>query len=172
MKKLLIVVDYQNDFVIGSLGFEKARLLEDKIEQKIESFIVERQDIVFTMDTHDSDYLFSREGINLPVVHCLDHSDGQKIYGKIASYAAKYPVLKKNTFGSIELMKYLQNKEYDRIELCGVVTNMCVLANAIICQSVLPNAQIVILKNLVAAVDEKLEQETFDVLKAIYIENE
>ena len=65
MKKLLIVVDYQNDFVDGALGFEKAKLLEDKLETKILDYIYEKQDVLFTLDTHQEDYLDTLEGKNL-----------------------------------------------------------------------------------------------------------
>ena len=38
MKKLLIVVDYQNDFVSGSLGFDGAEKLEGPIGDKIKEY--------------------------------------------------------------------------------------------------------------------------------------
>ena len=71
MKKLLIVVDYQNDFVDGALGFEKAKLLEDKLETKILDYIYEKQDVLFTLDTHQEDYLNTLEGKNLPGVEII-----------------------------------------------------------------------------------------------------
>ena len=39
MKKLLIVVDFQNDFIDGSLGFSKATTLVDKINKKINEYL-------------------------------------------------------------------------------------------------------------------------------------
>ena len=68
------------------------------------------------------------------------------------------------------LLNYLLDKDYEQIELVGVVTNMCVLANAIICQSALPNAKIIVHKNLVAALDDDIEQQCFNVLEKIFIE--
>ena len=56
MKKLLIVVDFQNDFVDGSLGFEKAVELDTLIYDKIKQFKDNNDDVIFTFDTHDDDY--------------------------------------------------------------------------------------------------------------------
>ena len=170
MKKLLIVVDYQNDFVDGTLGFEKAKLLEDKLETKILDYIYEKQDVLFTLDTHQEDYLNTFEGKNLPVKHCIDGTEGHFVYGKIFKYSRMFPNIKKNTFGSKDLLKYLEDKDYDLIELVGVVTNMCVLANAVICQSALPNSKIVVCKDLVAALDDEIENQCFNLLEKIFIE--
>jgi nicotinamidase-related amidase len=76
MKKLLIVVDYQNDFVTGSLGFKKAQSLEKGIVRLIKTFIKNNDDIVFTMDTHDNKYLETIEGKKLPIKHTLINSLG------------------------------------------------------------------------------------------------
>ena len=86
MKKLLIVVDYQNDFVTGSLGFEGAVALEEPIAAKIEEYrnLGENGQIIFTMDTHDRHYMETQEGLHLPVEHCLNGEDGWQLYGKIA----------------------------------------------------------------------------------------
>ena len=89
MKKLLLVIDYQNDFVSGSLGFEQAVSLEDPICRKIESYLKNGDDIIFTLDTHGQDYSSTQEGKKLPVPHCLKGSDGWKVYGKAASYLSK-----------------------------------------------------------------------------------
>ena len=170
MKKLLVVVDYQNDFVEGTLGFSKAKDLEDKLETKILDYVYEKQDVVFTLDTHQENYLETKEGSMLPVKHCIEGSEGHQVYGKIFKYSRMYPNIKKATFGSSELLRYLEGKGYEEIELVGVVTNMCVLANAIICQSALPNAKIVVCKDLVAALDDEVENMCFNLLEKIFIE--
>ena len=86
-KKLLIVVDYQNDFVAGSLGFPGAAAIEDNIAAKIQEYreLGEAGQIIFTMDTHGKDYLKTQEGINLPVEHCIKGFDGWQLYGKIGT---------------------------------------------------------------------------------------
>ena len=170
MKKLLVVVDYQNDFVDGTLGFEEAKKLEEGILNKVKEFEENKDDILFTLDTHYENYLETREGNMLPVKHCIDNTFGQQVYGLLEEYSKKYPCFKKVTFGSSELLKYLLDKDYEQIELVGVVTNMCVLANAIICQSALPNAKIVVCKDLVAALDDEVENMCFNLLEKIFIE--
>ncbi|WP_455766663.1 cysteine hydrolase family protein [Anaerotruncus colihominis] len=86
MKELLVVVDYQNDFVSGSLGFEKAASLEDTICHKIEAYRSRGADVVFTFDTHDADYLDTQEGKCLPVVHCVRGTPGWQLCGRVAGY--------------------------------------------------------------------------------------
>ena len=84
MKRLLIVVDYQNDFVDGSLGFPGAELLEEPIAAKIEEYRSAADVIAFTFDTHRCDYLETQEGRNLPVEHCIEGAPGHALYGRIA----------------------------------------------------------------------------------------
>ena len=69
MKKILIVIDYQNDFVSGSLGFEGAEKLDAGICRRIAEYRAAGDEVAFTLDTHTSDYLSTQEGRNLPVVH-------------------------------------------------------------------------------------------------------
>ena len=112
MKKLLVVVDYQKDFVDGSLGFSGAEKLEGPIGEKIKEYraLGENGQIIFTMDTHDLHYMDTQEGKHLPVPHCIDGEDGWQLYGSIAGL--KDPddlVFSKPTFGSYELGEYLHN---------------------------------------------------------------
>ena len=79
MKKLLIVVDYQKDFVDGSLGFPGAERLARPIQEKIEAYRAAGDEVVFTMDTHGENYAQTQEGRNLPVPHCMEESDGWQI---------------------------------------------------------------------------------------------
>ena len=144
MKKLLIVVDYQNDFVDGSLGFENAVKIENNIHDLINKFKSNNDDIIFTLDTHYIDYMETTEGKKLPVSHCVKGTEGHNLYGKIKDDSKEHLQIEKVTFGSIELAKYLMNNHYDEITLIGVVTNICVLSNAVIVKTTLPNAKIII----------------------------
>ena len=121
MKKLLIVVDYQNDFVTGSLGFEKAVELEEPIAARIREYREMGEDgqIIFTMDTHDRHYMESQEGKHLPVAHCIEGEDGWQLYGKIADLKDDNDlVFSKHTFGSYELGEYLHkhSDEFESVE--------------------------------------------------------
>jgi nicotinamidase-related amidase len=170
MKKLLIVVDFQNDFIDGALGFPKALTLVDPIKERIKEYLDNNNDIIYTLDTHNDNYLNTCEGHNLPVPHCIDNTFGHKI-NELCDYSTQaIKVFKKPTFPSLELAKYLENTDYEYVELCGLVSNICVLSNAVMVKSALLNAKIVIDSKLTASFDEELEQKAFDVLRGLHIE--
>ena len=62
MKKALIVVDYQNDFVDGALGFLAAENAADKIYTLVAKAMADKDFIVFTKDTHYDNYMETSEG--------------------------------------------------------------------------------------------------------------
>lgn len=169
MKKLLIVVDYQNDFVDGALGFEKAKKLENNIINKIREYKKNDDEIIFTLDTHYDNYMTTKEGENLPIPHCIKGTKGHELYGKVKDLANNYLQIEKETFGSKELMKYLLDKEYSSVELIGVVTNICVISNAIIVKAVLPNVEIFVDASCSSSNDEVLEKKALDILKNLHI---
>ncbi|WP_312645261.1 isochorismatase family cysteine hydrolase [Hydrogenoanaerobacterium sp.] len=169
-KKLLVVVDYQNDFVDGALGFPKAEQLEDAICAKIDTAHANGDDIVFTLDTHLADYLYTQEGKNLPVTHCVKGTAGWELYGKIKELAVGHPQLEKNTFGCKVLFDYLLTAPtYDEIELAGLVSNICVISNAVIAKTAQPEAAIVVDSNCTACFDPELHEKTLDVMEGLQI---
>ena len=169
MKKLLIVVDYQNDFVDGALGFDRAQQIEENIVNKIKEYQNRNDEIIFTLDTHYDDYMSSKEGENLPIPHCIKGTKGHEIYGKVNELAKNHLKIEKETFGSKELFKYLLDKEYESIELIGVVTNICVISNAVIVKSALPNTEIIVDASCSASNDEVIENKALDILKNLHI---
>ena len=172
MKKLLIVVDFQNDFVDGSLGFEKAVELDDLIYNKILEYKNNNDDVIYTFDTHDDDYMDTVEGKHLPILHCLKGEYGHELYGKVKTLFDKEKdvYFEKPTFPSLELANYLKNKDYKEIELCGLVSNICVLSNVIMVKAALPNSTIIVDKTLTNSFDEILNDYTFEILKGIQVE--
>ena len=170
MKKLLIVVDYQNDFVSGSLGFEKAKELDKLIYNRIKEYKENNDQVIFTFDTHYENYMDTVEGKHLPVKHCLKGSVGHKLYGKVATLFDEYDIsFEKTTFPSLELAKYLENKEYQSVELCGLVSNICVLSNVIMVRSALPNVEIYVDKNLTMSFDENMNEYFLKILEGLHI---
>lgn len=168
MKKLLIVVDYQNDFVGGTLGFPRAVQIQQNIISKIKQYKVNNDEILFTFDTHYENYLNTLEGKNLPVEHCIFGTRGWELYDKVADLISVEDVtLKKNTFGSKELVAFLENKTYESIEIIGVVTNICVISNAIIAKSTLPETPIYIDASAVAGFDFDMHNKALDVLESM-----
>ena len=145
MKRLLVVVDYQNDFVNGTLGFDGAELLEEPIIELVKSYERNGDEIVFTKDVHGKDYADTEEGKNLPISHCIVGTGGEEFYGGVKRLASRHVIFEKNTFGSARLGTYLLSRHFDVIELCGLDFSICVLANAIIAKSSCPDAHIRIL---------------------------
>lgn len=171
MKKLLLVVDFQNDFVDGALGFEGASDLDDLIVSKIKTYLNNGDDIIYTLDTHYENYLETQEGKRLPIIHCLKGTKGHEVYGKTAKYLNNaLKVFEKDTFGSLELGIFLKDKNYHEIELTGLVTNMCVISNAIIAKTALPEARIVVDKKASKSFNEDLHNKTIDVLKGLQVD--
>ena len=170
MKKVLIVVDFQNDFVDGSLGFENANKLDEVIYSKIKEYKENGDDIIFTFDTHYEDYLDTFEGKNLPVKHCIKGTFGHNLYGKVATLCdSNDKCFEKNTFPSLDLANYLKQCNYKEVELCGLVSNICVISNAIMVKSALPNASIIIDSKATDSFDKVLHEQTLNVLKGLQI---
>ena len=170
MRKCLIVVDYQNDFVTGSLGFEKAEQLDGRIADKIAKCRNEGWEIVFTFDTHEENYLQTNEGRNLPVEHCIKGTDGHKLYGRTAEMQEVCDrCFYKPSFGSAELFEYLKDEKFDKVELCGVVTNICVISNAVLAKTALPEAEVTVDSTCVASNDDNLNKSALDVMQSLQI---
>ena len=168
--KLLIIVDYQNDFVNGSLGFEGAELLDRKIAHKIRDYRKEGGEVIYTMDTHQEDYLNTQEGRKLPVEHCIEDTSGHRLYGFTARERTdKDKVFYKDTFGSIELADYIKFRDYESVELVGLVSNMCVLANAVLVKAALPETEVIVDTSYTASADAELQEKAFDVMEGLQI---
>lgn len=132
MRKALVVIDYQNDFVAddGKLTCGKmAQEIEGNIRQLIKEMKSTGGDVVFTFDTHDNFYS-ERESKSFPP-HCIAGTDGWELFGQVASYANVGRKRFKNTFALPANQVRILLDSYDRIYLCGVATNICVLQNAI-----------------------------------------
>lgn len=171
MKRCLIIVDYQNDFVSGSLGFEKARELDGRICDKIRKYRASGDTIIFTLDTHGKEYLKTREGRYLPVEHCIKGTDGHSLYGETAKAACESDMFfEKSTYGSDALYEYLKMSDYEEIELCGVVSNICVISNAVLAKTALPEADITVDALCTASNDDKLNRSALDVLESINVQ--
>ncbi len=163
MKKCLIVVDYQNDFVIGTLASKNAQAIEKNIVDLIQEYKNNGDDIIFTLDTHEKDYMNTQEGHNLPVAHCIKGTYGHELYGQVQALSTGYKKIEKPSFPSLELGNYLKNQEYDEINFVGVVSHICVISNAIIAKAALPEATINIIKAAVASEDIETQEACFQV---------
>ena len=159
MKRLLLVVDYQKDFVDGALGFPGAEALDGPIAAKIAACRAAGDDVAFTLDTHG------------PVPHCLLNSEGWQLYGQTgqAMERSRDMVIGKGAFPSLWLANWLKEQGYDRVELAGLVSYLCVLSNAIMVKAALPEAEIVVDASCTAGPDPDLHAKGLDVMEALQI---
>lgn len=146
MKKLLIVVDMQNDFIDGSLGTKEAKEIVPKVVKKISKW---DGDIIVTQDTHTDNYLQTNEGRYLPIEHCIEDTEGRRInkdvfFALCESDDPHFCVLNKRTFGSTALPEVIRGEGYDYIELIGLCTDICVISNALILKANYPETTIAV----------------------------
>ena len=136
MKKILIVVDMQNDFIDGALGTKEAEAIVDNVIRKIKRC---KDEYIFaTRDTHPENYLESQEGRNLPVNHCIKGSEGWQISPELIGFCKDEPI-DKPTFGSVEMGELLKKEndaeEIESITFIGLCTDICVISNAILAKA-------------------------------------
>lgn len=139
--KVLVVVDMQHDFVDGALGTSEAKQIVENVKKKVELYWSVGDKVIYTQDTHATNYLQTQEGRNLPVEHCLKNSWGWEILSEV--YKAGAPVVEKKGFGSLELLDMIAGiEEVESIELVGLCTDICVISNAMILKSRFPEIPI------------------------------
>ncbi len=146
MKKFLVVVDMQKDFVDGSLGTKEAVAIVPNVVKKINEFDGE---IFVTYDTHFENYMDTSEGKRLPVPHCIKGTEGWKLDAKVAAAleGKKYTEVEKITFGSVDLPDMIFKAADDEdftIELVGLCTDICVVSNTLILKANYPEKEIVV----------------------------
>lgn len=165
-KKILVVVDMQKDFIDGALGTKEAVAIVPKVKEKIKTARKEGEFIIFTKDTHKENYLDTQEGRKLPTPHCIKGTEGWKFDKRIAPMKKDAMVFEKEGFGSTELAKFLaslnniKQEEYAgreegyklNITLVGLCTDICVISNAILLKTVIPEAEINVCEDCCAGV--------------------
>ncbi len=143
MRKILVVVDMQNDFIDGALGTPEAVAIVENVKDKIRSY--DNKDIFVTMDTHETDYLNTQEGRNLPVEHCIRGTEGWQIRDDIAELLDGAAVYEKPTFGSVTLaddIAEIASRRDIEIEVIGLCTDICVVSNALLLKAKMPEVKI------------------------------
>lgn len=165
--KYLIVVDMQVDFINGALGSDLAVAIVPNVVEKVKSFDGK---VIFTRDTHFKDYMNTQEGKNLPVPHCIKDTDGWQICDELKPYADV--IIDKLTFGSIELPDFIKsfNEPIEKIELCGLCTDICVISNAVVLKAALPEAPISVDSSCCAGVTVESHNNALNAMKVLQIE--
>ena len=173
MRKLLVVVDMQNDFVTGALANEAAQKIVPKIKKYIDNFDGR---VVFTQDTHYEDYLNTEEGKKLPVEHCIVDTEGWEIVKEL-----HYPgtlKFKKFTFGSTELGEFIcdyyqtTSEEKSEIYFCGTCTDICVISNVLLTKAYVPDNRIIVLEDLCAGITPESHKTALEAMKACQVDIE
>ena len=171
MEKILIVIDMQNDFIDGTLGTAEAQNIIPAVVKEIESF---EGDVYATFDTHSRDYLETCEGRNLPVVHCIEGTNGWNINEAVLTALEKngYTPVLKPSFGSLtlpQLIKQNHNVNNMAIELIGVCTDICVVSNALILKANFPEVEISVNASCCAGVTPELHKSALDTMRSCQI---
>lgn len=195
MKNVFIVVDMQNDFVDGALGTPEAQAIVNKVADQIRARANKDTILLVTKDTHNTDYMETLEGKNLPVAHCIKNTHGwelapaiqEAIYDtrdKYFGFDSYFPyvadhIVCKPTFGSMDIQNLLfviddmtgtQPGELGEITLCGLCTGICVLSNAILCKATMPEVPVKVIEDCCACVTPASHKTALDAMKLCQIE--
>lgn len=168
MNQVLVVVDMQKDFVDGALGSPEAQAIVDKVANKINGFDGE---IIVTYDTHQENYMETREGKYLPVPHCIEGTDGWQLNDKVheALESKKYKVICKPTFGSVLLPVHIDNPDNTEVTLIGLCTDICVVSNAMLLKANFPKMDITVDASCCAGVTPESHKAALTTMKMCQI---
>lgn len=164
MKRALIVVDMQNDFIDGSLGTPEAQAIVPAVKAKLQSCRGRGDEIIFTRDTHGEDYLSTPEGKKLPVVHCVQGTHGWELAPGL--WQQGETIIDKPTFGYTGWA----NMDFRQVELVGLCTDICVVSNALILKALFPAAEISVDASCCAGVTPESHQAALLTMKMCQID--
>lgn len=166
----LIVVDMQKDFIDGALGTKEAEAILPAVVEKVRNFSGR---VIFTRDTHGEQYLDTQEGQKLPVVHCIQGTEGWEIAEALSPYVKEEPI-NKGTFGSTALAHMLARahgvEPITSITLVGLCTDICVISNAMILKASLPEVPVFVDAACCAGVTPESHKRALDAMKVCQIE--
>ena len=165
MRRRLIVIDMQNDFVYGCLGSVEAMNIVENVKNKISEYVSSGDEIIFTRDTHHKNYLDTQEGRHLPIPHCIYGTDGWKIVDGLEVPNCKY--INKNSFGWMDWDLY--GGVINKIEIVGVCTDICVISNALILKSMFPEVEIKVDSSCCAGTTPEKHEAALAVMKSCQI---
>ena len=164
MKKTLIVIDMQNDFIDMALGTKEAVAIAPKVKEKIESNTKNGDEIIYTRDTHAENYLNTPEGKKLPVPHCIKGTKGWEIADGL--YVEGSKVIDKPNFG----WPNWNEEDLEEVELIGLCTDICVVSNALIIKAAFPNAVVKVDKACCAGVTPESHEAALITMKMCQID--
>ena len=164
MKKTLIVVDMQNDFIDMALGTKEAVAIVPKVKEKIQEYVKNGDEIVFTRDTHSETYLQTPEGKKLPVEHCIKGTKGWQIAEGI--YVEGCKIIDKPNFG----WPHWNEEHLEDVEIIGLCTDICVVSNALIIKATFPDTNVKVDSNCCAGVTVETHEAALKTMAMCQIE--
>lgn len=164
MKKTLIVIDMQNDFIDGSLGTAEAVAIVDNVKRKIEEYKANGDEIIFTRDTHQDNYMETNEGKHLPVVHCIEGTSGWEIRDVLDTEGCE--IINKPSFGYTGWSGY----SFEEVEIVGLCTDICVVSNALIIKALFPEIRVSVDSSCCAGVTPESHEAALTTMKMCQIE--
>lgn len=167
MKRTLIVIDMQNDFISGSLGTKEAQAIVPNVKKKIEEYKARGDEIIFTRDTHFDNYLETNEGKHLPVEHCIRKTQGWEITDGLVVEGAN--IIDKHTFGYVYWKYHIGLEETTEIEIAGLCSDICVISNALILKATFPEINITVDASCCAGVTPESHQAALTTMKMCQI---
>ena len=172
MKKILVVVDMQKDFVDGSLGTKEASAIVPKVAEKIRGF---DGDIFVTLDTHFENYMKTAEGRKLPVPHCIRGTAGWALDAEVAKAleGKRYTAVEKVTFGSVDLPRLIGEAAGDAdfsVELTGLCTDICVVSNALLIKANFPEIPVSVDSSCCAGVTPEKHEAALETMRSCQID--
>ena len=172
MKKILVVVDMQKDFVDGALGSREAVAIVPAVAKKVEEF---DGDIFVTYDTHRENYMETAEGKKLPVPHCIKGTDGWELNAEVAKALAnkRYTPVEKVTFGSVDLPRLIKKtvgEDEFTVEIIGLCTDICVVSNALIIKANFPETPVSVEAACCAGVTPEKHEAALETMRSCQID--
>ena len=168
MKKILVIVDMQNDFVNGALGTKEAEAILPAVRERAEEFRAAGGEVVFTRDTHGENYLSTQEGRRLPVPHCIRGTHGWELAEGL--YRDGEKIFDKPSFGSVELAAYIRDGKYDEAEFVGVCTDICVVSNVLLAKAYAPEMPIRVRVSCCAGTSPEAHADAVDTMRSCQAE--
>ena len=176
MRKILIVVDMQNDFVTGALGSEDAQKILPGVRAKIDAYHKEDAEVIFTRDTHGEDYMETQEGKYLPVAHCIRGTEGWELIPELEEMkdSRKAQCFDKPAFGSVALAEALRAMyeagELGSVELVGLCTDICVVSNALLIKAFMPELPVSVDASCCAGVTPEKHAAALETMRSCQIQ--
>ena len=162
MRKILVVVDMQNDFIDGALGTPEAVAIVENVKARIREY--DPADIFVTMDTHAPNYLETQEGRNLPVEHCIEGTDGWQLWEGLEVPGAI--IIDKPSFGYTKWADY----KLEEVEMIGLCTDICVVSNALIIKALFPEIKVTVDASCCAGVTPESHAAALTTMKMCQVE--